>query len=204
MAFQSVPDTAQINVIFDVNGEILQNSFYALHPGGYSLANLQALADDIDTAIPVTWQPRQAADCIYLRTDVLGLDQENDLVATQNANTGPGGDITAPMPNNVTFALKKLSGLTGRSARGRSYWIGIPKDKTHSASENRLDATYITNILSAIDSIRTNIDTTGLWEAVLVSRFTAGAKRSFGVTFPWVGTTFVNDVIDTQRGRLPA
>lgn len=203
MAFQSVPDTAQIDIVFTQNSVVMQNSFYAHHPGGYSLANLEALAADIDQAVPVTWLPRMTAECTYLRTDVRGLNSENDLVASDNTNTGPGDDATGPLPNNVTFSIKKMSGLTGRSARGRTYWIGIPKDKPTLADENLLDATYAGLIVSAVDSIRTNINGVGTWEAVLVSRFLNGAKRAFGVTFPWVATTSVNTIIDTMRGRLP-
>lgn len=202
MAFQSVPNTAQIDIVFTQNSVIMQNSFYATHPGGYNLADLEALAADIDMAVPVTWLPRLPSDCTYLRTDVRGLDTENDLVASDDSSSADGDDPTSPLPNNVTFSIKKTSGLTGRSARGRTYWPAIPNDKLLAADENTLIASYITNIVGAVDSIRTNINGVGTWEAVLVSRFAEGVQRDEGVTFPWVGTTFVNDVVDTQRGRL--
>lgn len=203
MPFQPVPETAQIDIVFSQNGVIVQNSFYARHPGGYSIVNLQALADDIDTAVPVTWLPRMASDCTYLRTDVRGLANANDLVATQDANSAPGDDPISPLPNNVAFAIKKTSGLTGRAARGRTYWLSIPRDKLDSSNENLVDATYITNIVGAVGSIRTNINSTGNWEAVLVSRFLNNEKRTEGETFPWTGENAVNNIIDTQRGRLP-
>lgn len=203
MAFQSVPDCAQIDVVFTQNGVTLQNSFYAFHPGGYSLSDLEALAADIDAAIPITWLPRMSDACTYLRTDVRGLDTENDLVATDNTSTAAGDDATVPLPNNVSFSMKKVSGLTGRSARGRTYWCSIPRDKVDAVDENRLQTTYITNILSAVDSIRLNIESVGTWEAKLVSRFLNGVKRDEGITFPWIDTVAVNEVVDTQRGRLP-
>lgn len=204
MAFQSVPDVAQIDIVFLQNGQTMQNSFYGFHPGGYSLVDLQALADDIDLAVDTVWLARLPDQCTYVRTDVRGLEFENDLVATQNANSGPGADVSAPLPNNVTFAIKKSSGLTGRAARGRTYWVAIPQNKLNASDENTLDATYINFIVASVDVIRTNIASVGTWEAKLVSRFLDGVKRDTGVTFPWLSTSNVNNVIDTQRGRLPA
>lgn len=203
MAFQAVPEVAQIDVVFTQNGVTMQNSYYAKHPGGYSLANLQALADDIDTAIDAVMLIRLPDTCDYVRTDVRGLAVENDLVATQNANAGPGTDAADPLPNNVTFSIKKTSGLTGRAARGRTYWPAIPRDKVNSADQNLLDSTYAAVLVSVVGSIRTNIDSTGNWDPVLVSRWLNNVKRAVGVTFPWTGESSVNLVIDTQRGRLP-
>lgn len=203
MAFQRVPNTAQIDIVFSLQSIILQNSFYAQMPTPYTITDLEALAADIDMAVPVTWLPRLPTDCTYLRTDVRGLNAENDLVASDNANTGTGDEAIQPLPNNVTFSIKKSSGLTGRSARGRTYWPSIPRDKMVAANENTLIATYITDIVLAVDSIRTNTNGVGTWQAVLVSRFLNKVKRAEGVTFPWTGTTFVNNIIDTQRGRLP-
>ncbi len=203
MAFQSVPETAQIDVVFQQNDVIVQNSFYGRRPGGYSLANLQELADDIDTVIPIAWLPHMSIDCLYLRTDVRGLQDANDLVVTQNAGSGIGSDVTPPFPNNVTLSIKKSSGLTGRSARGRLYWVSIPKDKDDGGNENLLDPVYVAQLVSSVGTIRTNIDSTENWNPVLVSRFLDGVKRPVGVTFAWTGESAVNNVVDTQRGRLP-
>ncbi len=203
MVFQAVPETAQVDIVFQQNGVIMQNSFYGRHPGGYSLANLQALADDIDTAVPVLWLPRMSLACTYLRTDVRGLADEYDLIATQDAGSAVGDDAVEPLPNNVAFSIKKTSGFTGRGARGRTYWCSIPRDKHGGTDENTLDGTYAAALVTAVGGIRTNIDSTGSWNPVLVSRFLNKVKRAQGETFPWTGEMFVNLVLDTQRGRLP-
>ncbi len=203
MAFQSVPDCAQVNIIYSQNSVVMQNSFYGFHPGGYSLGDLQALADDIDTAVPILWLPRQTVDATYLRTEVRGLANENDLVAEADAGSAVGDDAFGGLPNSVTCAIKKSSGLTGRSARGRVYWIGMPKDKLEAADENTIDTTFVAALVTAVDGIRTNIESVGTWEAVLVSRFLDGEKRTVGEKFDWVATSSVNNIVDTQRGRLP-
>ena len=203
MAFQKVVDVAEIDMIFTLNGVTAQNVFYAKLPGGYALGNLQALADQIDVNWQGNWRTEQPAEAFYVRTEVRGLAVENDLVATASVSSNAGTHISAALPNNVTFAIKKQSGFTGRSARGRCYWIGIPQSEITVADENLLAAAYAALIVANVDTVRTSINTVGLWEAVLVSRQQGGLKRSEGVTFPWVSTINTDLRVDTQRSRLP-
>ncbi len=203
MAFQPVIDTVQIDTIYTLNGEPVQNVMYAELEGGYILSDLTALAVQVDAQIAGNYLALQAPEAIYLRTEVRGLAEENDLFAFEDAGTGPGTQATAALPNNVTLSIKKTSGLTGRSARGRLYWIGIPVGALNPNNENLLSGTYVDEIVDEIEEMRINISAVGNWEPVLVSRFTNGAARSEGKTFPWTGVVAVNVVIDTQRGRLP-
>lgn len=204
MAFQSVPDTAEINMLYTLNDVAAQNVFYAEHPGGYSEANLQALADAVDLIWPITFQNEQPAEVTYVKTEVRGLENENDFVVESAVSTGNGTHGAVSFPNQVTFAIKKTSGKSGRSARGRTYWIGIPLNQVEPTDENMMLAAYAASIVANIDFVRTTINATGTWEAVLVSRFADSQKRAEGVTFPWSGTTNVDLRLDTQRGRLPS
>jgi len=201
MAFQAVPDTAEIVVNYSGNGSTMANVFHAKKSGGYILADIVALADAVDAVIVADWLVRQA-DCFsYVSTVVRGLDEENDLEATNTDGAGPGAVATVGQPTNVTFSVKKTSGLTGRSARGRAYWIGMPAADL-AADENTLDAGAVTAIVAAIDEIRIEIATAG-WIPSIVSRFTNNAKRITGVTFEWTDSSAVNNVVDSQRRRLP-
>lgn len=203
MAFQKVVDTAEIDIIYTLNQTTVQNVFYASLAGGYVLADLVSLAAAIDLEVHNSWKGNQPVEAVYVRTEVRGLAVENDLLAIDNTNTGVGLIATEPTPNNVTFAVKKLSGLTGRSARGRTYWIGIPRNQLKSTNENEVSATYAANVVVSVDAIRTAIIGAALWSPVLVSRFAGGVARSEGKTFPWVDTVNINERVDTQRGRLP-
>lgn len=204
MAFQPVVDTVEIDMIFTQNGQVAQNVFYARLPGGYAISDLLSLAAAVDVQWQGTWRAQQVDEVVYVRTEVRGLAVENDLLAIDGTSTNPGTHAGAAMPNNVTIAIKKQSGLTGRSARGRTYWIGVPHVELTLADENVIQAAYSASIIASVDSIRNAISSVGLWEPVLVSRFSNGAKRASGVTFPWVSTSIVNNVCDSQRGRLPS
>lgn len=202
MAFQAVPDTVEIDMIFTQNGITVQNVFYAEKTGGYVLSDLEDLASAVDLQWQGTWRDQQPDEVTYLRTEVRGLAEENDLVAIDSFSTNNGTHVGDAMPNNVTFSVKKVSGLTGRSARGRTYWIGVPRTELTAADENEIESDYVAEMITSVDSIRTAIGGVSTWEPVLVSRFKDGAARAEGVTFPWIGTTSVDNRIDTQRGRL--
>lgn len=203
MAFQSVPNTAQIDIVYTLNNKPVQNVMYAEHPGGYNLADLEALAAAVDAAVGANWFPEQPQEASYVRTETRGLEEENDLTASDNSSAGAGSATSATLPGQVTYSIKKVSGLTGRSARGRLYWIGVPRGFLDTADENFISQAYSTNVIANVEAVRVAINGEGTWEAKLVSRFSNNVKRAFGVTFDWVGVTAVDLRLDTLRGRLP-
>lgn len=200
MAFQPVIDTASIVIEYLQNGEPLINTLYAKKVGGYLLVDLNALAFTVDANVSSAWLPDQTLDCTYIKTTIRGLALENDLLVTNNTGTAPGGQIGTGLPNSVTISIKKTSGETGRSARGRTYWIGIPSTELD-ADENVVSATYVSTVVANMLSMRGSIEG-GVWDPVLVSRFTGGVKRPAGKTFPWLSSEAVNGFVDSQRGRL--
>jgi len=203
MAFQPVVNTVAIDVLFTQHSEPMQNVFYAELDGGYVLADLAALALRCAMEVDGGWQVHQAIETVFVRVEVRGLAVINDLLATDNTGNGAGANVSGALPNNVTFAVKKESGLTGRSARGRCYWIGTPSGKLLSTNENEITTSYVADVIGAVDGMRLAIASVGLWKPVLVSRFTGGLPRATGKTFPWISTVAVDNVIDSQRGRLP-
>lgn len=176
-------------------------TFYARFVGGYSLADIMNLAFNVDSGVGAFFLSIQALDSNYVRTEVRGLDNINDLSASNATNAGPGSNITGSLPNQVTYAVQRNAGLTGRSARGRVYWIGLSRDDL-SADENFLNAVDAIAIVAAVANMRGNLNMSG-WIAVLVSRFTGGVERPEGVTFNWVNTLGVDQRVDTLRSRLP-
>ncbi len=200
MAFQQVVDTAEVSIIFQQNNEILANVFHAKKTGGYNQSDIDDLADAVDDLVLSELIPEMTLNCEYLRTEVRGLDNENDLTATNATNTGSGTDGSAGLPNSVTLSLKKSSGLTGRSARGRWYFAGMPANAL-STDENQFIQASADDALAAVEGLRLGVNVTD-WTAVIVSRFTGGAARTAGLTFPWIATVLVNRFVDTQRRRL--
>lgn len=200
MAFQSVPETAAVIIEYLQNGENVINTVYARKPGGYTLTTLGQLANSVDNAVAADWLPIQTEDTAYVRTIVRGLENQEDLEVEDSGGAGPGEVIIRGLPNNVTLSIKKTSGLTGRTARGRLYWIGLAISQL-STDENVVVAADVTAIVAAVEAIRTSLAVLG-WFPVLVSRFLDGVKRDEGTTLAWVDSVAVNANVDSQRGRL--
>jgi len=76
MAFQPVLNTVEVSVIYTQNGETISTSFGAEKAGGYDLAAVQSLADQVDLLVFSELLPTQSQDCIYQRTEVRGLAVE--------------------------------------------------------------------------------------------------------------------------------
>ncbi len=200
MAFQSVPNTAEIVITYTGHSQEFKNILYATKPGGYLLADLTLLASTVDVAVAANWLPLQGLDYLYVNTVVRGLNAVNDQEVSDATSSAFGAGGAAAMPDNVTLSVKKTSGLTGRAARGRLYWIGTIAGNI-ATNENQYNAAAVTNIVAAIEAVRVAIAAT-VWDATLVSRWLDGVLRPTGATFSWIGNTAVNNNVDSQRRRL--
>lgn len=201
MAFQSVPDTAKIEVIFERSGVRMQNVLYARRAGGYNSSQINDLAVAVDQWMADEYLPGMVSDVTYVETIVTGQEFENDIQVSVNTNSGVGTNAGVGLPNNVTKAVTLESGLTGRSARGRLFYVGLPNGAL-TADENHVTAgvvTYLIDLIEALITVLTGIQ----WILVIVSRNTGGAPRPTGVTFTVTGASVSDTTTDSQRARLP-
>ena len=120
------------------------------------------------------------------------------------AGTSVPGGITAAtsiaMPGNVTVAIKKVTGLRGRSYRGRIYHCGLVQSQVAAQS---LTTGVATTLRNAYLPLLTYPWTDTGWAHVVVSKYTNNAPRVTGVTTLVTDFT-VNNQIDSQRRRLHA
>lgn len=199
MAFQSVPETAQITVVFTTNGQNMVNTFYARKTGGYAALDIQDLATAVDDWVLVHLRPILGSETMYVRTEVRGLENEEDFFSESANGSGLGGVTSASVPNQVCLAMKRVSGLTGRSARGRVY---VPiYEAVLSTNENAVLTSFADDLRDVLDLLRGLILVIE-WVEVIVSRWNEGVKRTSGITFPVTGYTYTDTTVDTQRGRL--
>ena len=204
MAFQQVPDSAEIRIVFNVCGEDISNYYYAQHTGPYARSNIDALATAIDSLAASSFLALMSQNDAYIRTDVRGLDTEFDFAGTDNTNAAIGVIGTIPHPNNVAFVVRQISTLTGRSARGRVYLGGIPRNAVSSGTDlqNIMIGATADLWVAAVEGVRNTIDATGVWNAALVSRYNDGAKRAVGLVFGWSGSNYSTLTLGTRRNRL--
>jgi hypothetical protein len=173
---------------------------YARYIGVYDLEALQALADVTDDVVTESMKPLLSSGITYVNTVVKGLGLENDQVAVAATGAGAGGIAEAITAPQVSFAIRRLAGLTGRSARGRVY-LPPPIGTQVNANKNFLNVATADAWVDALMAWNSAIVAES-WFSVIVSRTHAGALRTFGITFPVILWSYHNLRLDTQRRRL--
>lgn len=203
MAFQQVPDTAQVTVHYQLGGQELINTYHAYYSAGYNQSLLDTLASSVAVSPVVSLLADQSGYLWYDRVEVRGLDQENDLTSVYNANSQGGGLGAQAIPATNAFAVQRLSGLTGRNARGRVYVAGIPTNYLELSGPDvgQITLAAANAYQGHIDGFRSTIDALPGADPVIVSRYHNGSKRTTAVTFTWTTTAYHDRVLDVLRSR---
>jgi len=199
MAFIPVPDTIQVEVRGELQGVNVENTFYYLSPGTIDQALLDAVAD---AALAYVEGDMSLFNNNFTLREVYARDLSDStfLSALAPSLTSPTGAYTDPNPNQVTFALKRTSGFSGRSARGRIFWMGIAEG--HTSGTNIMDVGAANDMVDWLKNLDIAVALEGV-TPVIVSRYNAGVPRTTGVTYPLADWSWSDLRVDTQKGRLP-
>lgn len=200
MAYVPVSGVWEAQMRMTLHDQLIENTLY-FQKTGLGAADPVPLAN----ALLVWWNASYAAPLsselslreIYL-TD---LTRQDAATYTQAAPTPHpvGGDLDVAVPTNCALCVSFRSAARGRSARGRNYVPGLGEA---SVNQSRVSQTKVDAVKAAYQGLFTALG--GLpWTWVIVSRFTAGAPRPAGVVYPVTSVTIVDNVIDSQRRRLP-
>lgn len=200
--FIPVPNTASVELLYQLPVTVAENIFHVRKATPYSAADLVALRTLVDSWDNVSWASRRITTVTLFRIickalDSLGSPLEDYTLPTPRA----GGTVATPVPSNVTWAVKKATGLTGRSFRGRWYMVGLGGANYDMATQQVTVATA-NGIISALNTLRTNLAAAGHTLGV-VSYRTAGDWRAEGLFTPITAFVYTDLVIDSQRRRLP-
>jgi hypothetical protein len=200
MAFIPVPDTAQVNLVFGLSGETVENTLYFLKAGGWDAADLDALALAV-----ANWWATYIAGNIHSSQhlqEVRAVDLQTDTgagvsyVPPTPISGGAGGSVVA---NNVACCIGFRSASRGRSARGRNYVSGLTNGNVVAS---RIEPSVVASLVAGYNQLAGVAEATGsTW--VIASRYHAKAPRVTGVTFPVTTAVAFDNVVDSQRRRLP-
>lgn len=201
MAFIPCPDCASAAIKFDVNGQLCYNVLNFIRLSGYDQDNINELADAVDGWVGASYLAGVTSEVAYVETYVRGLSAATDLTALANANAGAGDlGTTEALPANVTWAVKFSTGLTGRSNRGRAYWIGLPVSALD-ANENFVAVASADAIIALWEALPTAL-AASQWDHVVLSKFTNGSPRTAGVARKVTAYSYVDRKIDTLGRRI--
>lgn len=202
MAFQPVPDTARFSLIHDdsANHQAI-NVLYFRNPAVWGLPDLITACNTLAAAWVSQVLPLMSSGARLLRVESRGeraeVDVSYQLPLLPPPTGGAGGQI---LPYQCAFCVTHLSGFTGRSARGRTYFAFLTEDQQASGL---ISGTLASQFVGALDFIRSQMESAG-WTHVIVSRYSGGVKRATAQTLDVIGYRARDTELDTQRRRTRA
>jgi len=204
LAFQDVPDTAEVVVIGTLAGELCINKLYIKAAGGIT----SDLCDDIalltDDWVDATWLDFVGGKYTFTQVTVRDLSAEASFESTSSVNggsVGAGGSDTGP--NNRTFAVHRKTAFSGKKQKSRIYVPSIPNAAT-------TDANHISSA-SADEFVDALLVWDGLIESYVgdslehgyVIRVRDGVQLTHGIFQPTTGWSYTDLILDSMRRRLP-
>jgi hypothetical protein len=191
----AISDCVRVILPFLFSGQFCGQTHIDFHiQGGFSFN--QSLADDVVGIIGAALVANNVDDALGTAVtipewDVIDLDNPaHDPLFVTSAFAG--GETSNLLPCNVAALVSLRTGFSGRSNRGRAYWLGYTEA---SSVGNVFNATSQTNLASAYEDIQTNIDADTPGSSICVVSFKNASHRdvtSFNVEGTWA----------TQRNRL--
>lgn len=123
--------------------------------------------------------------------------------ATRLVLVNPSGAVvSASLPNSVTIAVKFSTPFTGRSTRGRNFFIGLTETDV---TANVVASVKLADIQQVYANLQSYVDTYfgGDVQHSVASLYSAGLPRAAAVSYPVTAYSVTNAVVDSQRRRLP-
>lgn len=201
MPFVPVPATVKLQWFYTYNGQPCMNRIHVSVPETLpSAGTCQVLANAGASWWLGNAQSLVPPSCALRLVEATSIAEQNGNSATFSSGLPAAGThLINALPGNVTLAVSLRTGLTGRSARGRWYWVGLSEDQV---DDNNVNAGVASAITGAMDNLLSTI--TGLSSTpVIVSYQSGGVPRPGGpVKFLITDALLVDTVVDSQRGRL--
>jgi len=190
---------AEAKMRFTYDGQKCENVYHVFYEGGWTESNMLTLGeamkewwvDTLQIVMPTTLQLDEIT--------IEDLSPGSDAGVVYNAGLPiAGSNVNPQLPNHVTVALKKNTGMTGRHRRGRLYHLGI---KEPDVTGNTVGASFVNGLLTAYNGLIAVIQALDMvW--VLVSFFYQKSPRETALITP-ISSISCETTVDSQRRRLP-
>lgn len=200
MAFQPVPATALVELIYSLDGQVLENTLYFRRTTDYDVTALTQLADSAINWWDVNMQPAISTSMSLVRCDATALHAQTGPKVSRTTGLPLAGTIPVnAVPNNVALVVSFRTALIGRAFRGRNYVPGIPEDRFNLSRMSSADAEIYR---FAYQQLTTPLNGVHTW--VVVTRTVNGVVQSpTALTNPVTSVVMTDFIADSQRRRLP-
>lgn len=202
MPFVPVPNTCQVEMVFDFHAQTCENVYHVVKDTDWSEADLGAIAETFTSWWQTNMRALHHLGLTLTRVKARNIETSTGLgvevgVSSNNVGTATG----SPYPNNAAVSVKWTTALSGRSYRGRTYHMGLSDAFTQTANQNLLTSTFAANLRTGYLALMTAVNVAAK-NLVVVSKYTNNAPRTTGLATVILGVS-VNTALDSQRRRLP-
>jgi len=195
------PNVARVDLIHQWDDQKVENTLYFFSTVEPGEIDLQDLADGIRTYWQTNMMPLMSAQVSLFAVEVTKMEPTPAQTALAVPTIPNNGSLTAPaLPNSVSLAVSFRTGLTGRSYRGRNFWLGLTEDDV---VNNVVDGDLRTDIVAAYGGMIGDGAVVLGWTWVVYSRFVDGVPRETGMSTDVTAVVIIDGVVAAQRRRLP-
>lgn len=202
MAFQPIPNGAQVALRFQQDGQLVENTFETIASNsGDPMSQMDA--DNI-YAIVYAWvddtlRTYQNVNAVFREIAIRDMSNSNGTTYVYPGSNAGGAINTDPMPNEVTISLKKnIFGGPSRH-KGRFFHIGLSRVQVVG---NRITDTVAGQLVGAYEVLRTRLQTAN-YPLMVASLRENNLPRPLGVLFVVTSISLADTVVDRQGRRGP-
>jgi hypothetical protein len=200
MAFIPILNGAQCEIRYTWNGEQVENVIGLAIPTDYDVASFATLAGQIVSAWETYASTVSSNECALRELYFTDLQSSFGSTYSHSIPVPLPGDLSVDsVPNNCSCAISFRTRFRGRSYRGRNYPPGMPETLTDGSRVAQAWRDAWTSFYATVyGAALANGTPMGV-----ISRRENGLPKTIGGITPITTILFVDDVIDSQRRRLP-
>jgi len=202
MPLPFVPNGVKVQIYFQLSGQLAMNDLWFIGPDAEpDFTTVNDLISTVESWVTDQYLPL-VCDTVTL-TKIVGraMTSATGAIATRFNGLNAGAVATEQAPNNVAPAISFGTGLGGRSTHGRNYIVGTPNA---AIDVNTLDPAFIGGFTDAYAQLLPGgLDDPTPFNWSVVSYYSGGAVRGTPFSWPVRSVGFTDNVVDSQRRRLP-
>lgn len=200
MAFQPVPNAALVELLFNYNGQTVENTVWVQTDGPITEVGLGVIANVVKNWWIDNMRTQTSSDMQLVQ---LVATYKGDAEGPQHIETAglpsPGAVPSEGLPNGTALVVKFGTASIGRSFRGRNYVPGLPSSAVVNSVYNPAP---VADVVQAYEALGTALQGISL-PHIVVSRFSGGVLRPAGISTLVTSYSVVTPSTRSQRRRNP-
>lgn len=202
MPFVPAPNIMMVEFLYTLNAQQCENRIMVDNLAAVTPSDLEDIAILAWNWWELTYAPEISSHCLLRGVQATDLTTDTGGQFLYAPDTTTTGGITGvAMPNEVSLCISLRSASRGRSARGRWFLAGLPRDGM--GDDNQVSPGYASSLVTAMQGLINQISTAGKAVVIVSYRHDNVVRPGGPVFFPVVSASIVDQVVDSQRRRKP-